>query len=104
MKYIAPQNYDYIISKYPQKRFTRKDEAFSEGSGMSPEEIMTIYAFTGDDRLTLAEGDGRILLAEKGDTAYSAALGTCNWAKTLTQNELISMFRFIYLNWNSGER
>ena len=65
---------------------------------------MTIYAFTGDDRLTLAEGDGRILLAEKGDTAYSAALGTCNWAKTLTQNELISMFRFIYLNWNSGER
>jgi hypothetical protein len=41
MKYIAPQNYDYIISKYPQKRFARKDEAFSEGSGMSPEEIMT---------------------------------------------------------------
>lgn len=74
------------------------------GYDRSPEEIMTIYAFTGDDRLTLAEGDGRILLAEKGDTAYSAALGTCNWAKTLTQNELISMFRFIYLNWNSGER
>ena len=40
MIYIAPQNYDYIINKYPKKRFTRKDEVFSEDSGTSPEEIM----------------------------------------------------------------
>ena len=40
MIYIAPQNYDYIINKYPKKRFTRKDEVFSEDSGTSPEEIL----------------------------------------------------------------
>ena len=40
MIHIAPQNYDYIINKYPKKRFTRKDEVFSEDSGTSPEEIM----------------------------------------------------------------
>ena len=74
------------------------------GYDRAPEEILTIYAFTGDDRLSLAEADGRILLAEKGDTAYSAALGSSDRAKELTKEELISRFRFIYMNWNSGER
>ena len=79
---------------------------FSKWNGYDsqPEEIFTIYAFTGDDRMTLAQSDGRFLLAEKGDTAYSAAFGTCDWAKALTKEDLTAMFRFIYLDWNSGER
>ncbi len=40
MEYISHVDYDYIINKYPKKRFTRKDEVFSADSGMSPEEIM----------------------------------------------------------------
>ncbi len=40
MEYITTVDYDYIINKYPQKRFGRKDEVFSEDSGMAPEEIM----------------------------------------------------------------
>ena len=64
---------------------------------------MTIYGFTGDDRMTLAEADGRVLLAEKGEVAYSVALGTCSFAKDLTINDIQSMFRFIYQDWNSGE-
>lgn len=40
MEYISRVDYDYIINKYPKKRFGRKDEVFSADSGMSPEEIM----------------------------------------------------------------
>ena len=79
---------------------------FSKWNGydLPAEEIVTIYAFTGEDRLELAQADGRFLLAEKGDTAYSARLGTCSWAKQLSNEDLSTMFRFIYLDWNSGER
>ena len=79
---------------------------FSKWNGyeQAPEEIVTIYGFTGDDRMALAQGDGRFLLAEKGETAYSASLGTCEQARNLTQEELTAMFRFIYMDWNSGER
>ena len=79
---------------------------FSKWNGydQTPETIMTIYAFTGDDRVEMARSDGRFLVAEKGDTVYAASLGTCDWAKALTEEDVISMFHFIYLNWNSGER
>lgn len=73
------------------------------GYDREPEEIFTIYAFTGEDRLTLAQEDNRFLLAEKGETAYSAELGLCTWAKKLTQEDLCAMFHFIYQDWNSGE-
>lgn len=73
------------------------------GYDREPEEIFIIYAFTGEDRLSLAQEDGRFLLAEKGETAYSAELGSCAWAKKLTQEDLCAMFHFIYQDWNSGE-
>jgi len=73
------------------------------GYGQTPEEIFTIYSFTGEDRQMQAEADGRFVLAEKGETIYAASLGTCQWAQELTQKDLRAMFRFIYLDWNSGE-
>lgn len=68
-----------------------------------PEPIFTVYAFTGDRRLEQASGDGRFLLAEKGETAYAASMGECDWAKSLTEEELRTMFRFVYMEWNTGE-
>ncbi len=72
------------------------------GREQDPEEIFTIYAFTGEDRDELAEADGRFLLAEKNDTAYAASLGECDWAGSLTREDLIGMFHFIYEDWNSN--
>ncbi len=79
---------------------------FSKWNGYDrqPDEIVTIYAFSGEDRYTLARTDGRLLLKEKGETVYAASFGTCNWAKNMTEEDLRAMFRFIYLDWNSGER
>lgn len=74
------------------------------GRGRETEEIFTLYAFTGENRETLAVADGRFLLAEKGETAYAAVLGESDWAKALNQEEMKEMFRFIHVDWNSGER
>ncbi|MBQ2734906.1 MAG: hypothetical protein IJF33_03655, partial [Clostridia bacterium] len=48
MKYIAQNDYDYITSKYHDvnhpfnsfRRFIRRDELFSEDSGMAPQDIL----------------------------------------------------------------
>lgn len=74
------------------------------GRGRPTEEIFTVYAFTGEERGRLAESDGRFLLAEKGETTYAATLGTCHLAQSLSQETLREMFRFIHIDWNSGER
>ena len=66
-----------------------------------PEQLFTIYAFSGDNRVQTASSDGRFLLAEKGDIAYAAQLGT--GARGLTQEKLKDMFHFIHIDWNSGE-
>lgn len=68
-----------------------------------PEKIFTVFAFNGEDREALAEQDGRFLLAKKGETVYSVSVGTGAWAKQLTQEDLTAMFRFIQINWNTGE-
>ncbi len=73
------------------------------GRGWKMEDIFTIYAFSGEDRLTQASSNGCFLLAEKGETAFAAKFGDCSWAQELTQDDLRAMFHFIQVDWNSGE-
>ncbi len=74
------------------------------GRGKAPEEVFTLYTLTGEDRIARIQDRGLLLLAEKGETAYAARLGSCSWAKTLSQEQLRTMFHFIQVDWNSGER
>ena len=53
--------------------------------------------------MTLAQADGRFLLAEKGEVAYSAQLGDCSFAEVMTQDDIKAMFHFVYQDWNTGE-
>lgn len=73
------------------------------GRDRQAEEILTVCAFTGDDRLERAQAEGWFLLAEKGETAYGASFGQCQWAEKLTQEEIRAMFHFIQVDWNTGE-
>lgn len=68
-----------------------------------PQEIFTVYAITGKNRTEQAQADGKFLIAEKGETVYAGSFGSCDWAKSLSQQELTAMFRFIYVDWNWGE-
>lgn len=78
---------------------------FSQWKGRTekPDEIFTIYAFTGKDRESLAAEDGRFTVAVKGETVYAASLGTGNRATLLGEEGLKKIFRFIQINWYTGE-
>lgn len=81
----------YVFSKWNSE--TRQEDM-----------IFTLYAFTGDDRAELAVSDGRFLLGEKGDVLYSAAMGQCDWAEALSHEELMRLFNFVHVDWNTGEK
>lgn len=73
------------------------------GRNTPPEEIFTLYAFTGEDRDALAAEEGRFPVAAKGETVYAASMGTGSRARQLGEEGLKSIFRFIQVNWNTGE-
>lgn len=95
---------DLVISRSEEVSGVR-GLVFSEyrGENQSAVPIFTIYAFSGEERTKLAQADGRFLLAEKGDVSYAAEIGSSLWAQTLTEGQLKAMFRFIQVDWNSGE-
>ncbi len=74
-----------------------------ENNEEAPEELFTIYEFSGIDRNTLAEADGRFSLGERGDITYAAHLAETGWAASVTKTDLADWFRFIYVDWNTGE-
>lgn len=74
-----------------------------KGRETAPEEIFTLYAFTGKDREALASTDGRFPVAQKGETVYAARLGTGTWAQEQSDQTISEMFHFIQVNWNSGD-
>ena len=61
---------------------------------------VTIYQFSGTDAGELASRDGRFVLSEKGDTIYAAKLGS---GAACSPGELTNLFRFIQIQWNTGE-
>ena len=65
--------------------------------------IFTIYAFSGDDRESLATSDGRFVLARTDEVIYAAAMGSGTLARQLDQQTMISYFNFIREDWKTGE-
>lgn len=79
---------------------------FSKWSSDSSDQemIFAIHGFSGKDRLEQARTGGRFLLGEKGEIAYSGSLGQCDWANALSEETMRQLFRFIHIDWNSGEK
>lgn len=65
--------------------------------------LFMIYAFTGDDRETLANSEGRFRLDSTDEVVYAASLGTSAAKYGLTQETMISDFNFIREAWKTGE-
>lgn len=65
--------------------------------------IVTIFAFSGENRTQTATQEGRFLLAEKADVSYAALLGNNQAARTLSEEDVRQLFHFIHIDWNSGE-
>lgn len=74
-----------------------------KGPNKPDEEIFTIYLLSGDHRTELAEQDNRFLLADKNDVSFACSIGDSDWSLGLTEESLRKAFRFITMDWNSGE-
>lgn len=62
--------------------------------------IVTVYMFSGTNAEELASTDGRFILNKKGDVVYAAEIGQ---ALPLTQETMTELFRFIQVQWYTGE-
>ncbi len=79
--------------------------SFYEGKGTDSADrlLVTIYAFSGSDRTNLASMDGRFPVATKGDITYAALLGNAAATRQITQEDIVGLFHFVHVDWNSGE-
>ena len=66
-------------------------------------ELLTVYAFTGENAQAMSEQDGRILLTQRGDVCYAAL---CGPGCELSLEELQARFSFISLDLlpNEGQK
>ena len=93
----------FIVRRGESVAGSRGMEFYTERDTAPDEMLFTFYAYSGDTRSTLAAQDGRFPLAAKNDVTYCAILGTAAERLGITQETLTANFRFIQVNWNSGE-
>ena len=93
----------FIVRRGEVVAGSRGMEFYTERGGAPGERIFTLYAYSGDSRSTLAAQDGRFPLGSKNEVTYCALLGEAAERFDVTQETLCEMFRFIQVNWNSGE-
>lgn len=94
----------FFVSRAEEVSGTRGLTFYANNGGNEPgEEYFTLYAFSGSSRNVAANQDDRFTLGSKGETTFSARLGPAAKRIGLTPEELVSMFNFIRIDWDSGE-
>ena len=67
------------------------------------EKLMTVYAFTGQNREEQGLADGRFVLQKTDSVVYAASLEEAALQYQLTQENVVYSFRLIQQNWKTGE-
>lgn len=75
----------------------------NDGKDQPGEKYFTLYVFSGSGRNVTANQDERFTVGSKGESTFAAKLGPASSRIGLTPEELVSMFNFIRVDWDSGE-
>lgn len=67
------------------------------------EKIMTVYAFTGQNREEAAAANNRFTLLKSESTVYAANLEVASVALDISREDLIQCFHLIHQDWKTGE-
>lgn len=67
------------------------------------EKLLTIYAFSGEDRDLHANSDGRFILQRSETTIYAGQLEAASANYGLTKENVINSFHMIFQEWKTGE-
>lgn len=70
---------------------------------MSAEKLMTIYAFTGQDREEQAVSENRFLLYRSDTVVYAAELEISAANYEMAREKLTQGFQLIHQEWKTGE-
>ena len=81
-----------------QYEFCLWDEGYK-----TTQRLMTVYAFTAQNREEQATGEGRFVLHRTESTVYAATLEDCALEYGLSQEHVIYSFRLIQKDWKTGE-
>ena len=73
------------------------------GDFTTTEKLMTVYAFTGQNREEQGLADGRFVLQKTDSVVYAASLEEAALQYQLTQENVVYSFRLIQQNWKTGE-
>ncbi len=71
--------------------------------GNTAERILTIYAFTGQNREALSTAEGRFALLKTESVIYSAQLDEAAGSKGINRDVVMNSFRLIQQDWKTGE-
>lgn len=69
----------------------------------TPEKMMTIFAFTGEDREKLAAEDNRFVLSKGESTVYAGYLEVASASYGITREDVVNGFHLIRQDWKTGE-
>jgi len=72
-------------------------------SNAKADHLLTLYAFTGDDREERATEDNRFILHKTESAVYAANLEGASVSYGLDQNKLTEWFSMIRMDWKTGE-
>lgn len=87
-----------VLHQGYQTEFYIWDEGYN-----STEKLMTIYAFTGQNREEQGLSDGRFILQKTESVVYAASLEEVAQEYDLTQENSVYCFRLIQQDWKTGE-
>jgi len=73
-----------------------------QNNGGPPTDVLTLYTLSGDDRLALAQLEGRFLVTEGPDMAIAAEIGEGAGEYALTQQQVIEGVGLINKDWITG--
>lgn len=88
----------WVVQNEGSYLFYLWDEAFT-----TPKKLMTIYAFTGQDREERAVSDNRFLLYRTDTVIYACQAEVAEDNFEALQNKLIDCFHLIRQDWKTGE-
>lgn len=87
-----------VLHRAAETDFYLWDEAME-----TSEKVLTIYAFTGDDREEKGLSEGRFILHKTDSVIYAASLNPEGEMNGLTQENIVYNFRLIRQDWKTGE-
>ena len=87
-----------VLHQGYQTEFYIWNESFTE-----TQKLMTVYAFTGQNREELGLSDGRFILHKTDSVVYAACMEEAAQSYDLNQDSVVYCFRLIQQNWKTGE-